>query len=251
MTAPTRSRLPFLLAVGAMVPLHAVGGCSPEYEVYSTSSCTQDADCSRFSVCESEVCQPCEALYEQCTQDCEFGWEITTKRRGDCYVCACLAEGSGGGGGNVGGSGAQSAGGYSGGGTAGYPSGGGTAGYPSGATAGIGAAPVGGAAAGGFLVGGGGASSCQIHGDCPAGSWCDDSVCAPCSGDPALDCEPCEPPGVPSFALTNDCEVCECLPPNECVDDATCAPGICAAGPLCEDGCPDLACCYGNTCVVP
>jgi hypothetical protein len=232
MMARSRWVLLSVLLVGPAAPLPAIGGCNPEYEVYSTARCSQDADCGAFNVCEDQLCQPCEVLYDRCTALCPLGWELTPARRGDCRICACRdGAASGIGGEYVGGSAA-------------WPAGGGGAG--------LGSTGGGGSPAGGASTAGGGASGgCQLHGDCPVGTWCDHSVCSPCSKDPALDCEPCAPPDVASFALVNECEVCQCLPPSECVDDDTCAPGICIAGPLCQDGCPDLQCCYGNTCIMP
>ncbi len=247
------------LLVGTAGPLPAIGGCSPEYEVYSTAGCEQDEDCGAFSVCDVQLCQPCEVLYDQCRDLCEFGWELLPDRRGDCRVCVCQDGLGGGGSGGVaggGGSGAAVGGGVSGGGWGAAV--GGSTPWDGGAqvtggamVAGSGGAMVAGSGGdqGGVSVGGG--AGCSTHPECPLGTWCAESECVPCSPDPVADCEPCAAPNEPSFAMVNECLVCECLPLNECVTDDECAPGVCLPGPLCEDNCRDLVCCYGNLCDKP
>ena len=226
-----------------LLAMLAASACSPEYEVYSSPSCDSDADCGTFQFCD-DICLGCEVLYEHCEADCRFGYTLVSERRGNCFDCVCLAQGGGG--------------------SATGGSGGAGGNIEGGDGPGLGAAPAGGSGTGGAISTGasggvdptGGASTggvveCADHRQCPEGQLCHSrGQCIDCSEAPFDACPECEASKDIARLRLNGCALCICFTPNECVVGSECASGICLGGSICEDLCEDLACCYGNTCLV-
>lgn len=99
-----------------------------------------------------------------------------------------------------------------------------------------------------------GVPSCLTDADCPSGlAWCVGGSCVPCDNSAML----CDIACVEGTELVerNGCTPCECIPSNDCKEDADCSEGgICYQGGHCPDWCPpgDPTCCLGgNQCGNP
>lgn len=99
-----------------------------------------------------------------------------------------------------------------------------------------------------------GVPSCRTDADCPSGlSWCVGGSCVACDNSAVL-CDIACSEGT-ELVERNGCTPCECIPSNECTEDADCIGhplgSSCLQGKHCPDWCPpdDPSCCLGgNTC---
>jgi hypothetical protein len=95
--------------------------------------------------------------------------------------------------------------------------------------------------------------SCKTSADCAEGSVCEGGNCVPCAASVASKCpEQCPWSWKAQPLKRNGCAQCECAPASACQSDGDCGAGQqCYRGQLCQDGCVELGCCFGNFCSQP
>lgn len=90
---------------------------------------------------------------------------------------------------------------------------------------------------------------CKVHRDCGKGQLCAAGSCVDCKATSSKCPDQCPWGFSPLPTVHNGCAVCECVPPNQCGNDADCGAGsTCYPGAQCDDGCSDPSCCHGNLC---